>query len=300
LVIFGVDVSNADGEMLHKTALANFGVDDFGIPALIVGTHVLVGAHQIEQELPMLIDGYLAENGVGWPEIPGLAEAMIAAQPEAQAEQDVPGVVEATATPFMAMSGEENQSSSGVWERMMLDPLGNGMAVLVLVGMVSVATAAVMNFRRLDVSLPSKTQVWLFPALTLLGSVVSGYLAYVETTQVRAVCGPVGDCNTVQQSEYARLFGILPVGVFGLIGYLAILISWLVGRLNRHPLSYYSNLALLVLTSFGLAFSIYLTFLEPFVIGATCAWCLTSAIITTALFWLALQPGKGAWLALRH
>ena len=35
------------------------------------------------------------------------------------------------------------------------------------------------------------------------------------------------------------------------------------------------------MSAFGLIFSIYLTFLEPFVIGATCAWCLTSAILMT-------------------
>jgi uncharacterized membrane protein len=33
-------------------------------------------------------------------------------------------------------------------------------------------------------------------------------------------------------------------------------------------------------------FSIYLTALEPFVIGATCAWCLSSAVIVTLLLML--------------
>jgi len=32
---------------------------------------------------------------------------------------------------------------------------------------------------------------------------------------------------------------------------------------------------------FGVLFTIYLTFLEPFVIGATCMWCITSAILMT-------------------
>jgi uncharacterized membrane protein len=46
------------------------------------------------------------------------------------------------------------------------------------------------------------------------------------------------------------------------------------------------------MTLFGTLFSIYLTFLEPFVIGATCAWCLASAVIMTALLWLAATPGR--------
>ena len=45
---------------------------------------------------------------------------------------------------------------------------------------------------------------------------------------------------------------------------------------------------------FGTAFSIYLTFLEPFVIGATRAWCLTSAMVITALFWLIAPYARSA------
>ncbi|MBS3753330.1 MAG: hypothetical protein KGY46_08075 [Anaerolineales bacterium] len=41
-----------------------------------------------------------------------------------------------------------------------------------------------------------------------------------------------------------------------------------------------------MLTGFGTFFSMYLTFLEPFVIGATCAWCLTSFLIITAQLWI--------------
>jgi len=48
------------------------------------------------------------------------------------------------------------------------------------------------------------------------------------------------------------------------------------------------------MTAFGTLFSIYLTFLEPFVIGATCAWCLSSAIIMTLLIWLALPSSRRA------
>jgi uncharacterized membrane protein len=50
----------------------------------------------------------------------------------------------------------------------------------------------------------------------------------------------------------------------------------------------------------GTLFSIYLTFLEPFVIGATCAWCLASAIIMTLLLWIIAPLGRQAlWLFLQ-
>jgi uncharacterized membrane protein len=141
---------------------------------------------------------------------------------------------------------------------------------------------------------------WLILILCLIGLGVAGYLAYVETAQVEAICGPVGDCNTVQQSEYARLFGVLPIGVLGLTGYLMILLAWVIGRSTNQRLAAYASLALLGLTTFGLLFSMYLTFLEPFVIGATCAWCLTSSILMTALFWLSLAPAREAISYLRN
>jgi len=135
---------------------------------------------------------------------------------------------------------------------------------------------------------------WPIPVLCGLGLIVAGYLTYVEITQVSAVCGPVGDCNTVQQSEFARVFGVLPVGLLGLFGYVAIGIAW---TISRYKVGYYSHLAtvfMLGMIVFGTLFSIYLTFLEPFVIGATCMWCLSSAMIMTGLLWLSANPGKAA------
>jgi Predicted membrane protein len=112
---------------------------------------------------------------------------------------------------------------------------------------------------------------------------VAGYLTFIETTGAPAICGPVGDCQTVQQSEFARLSGIIPVGAVGIAGYGAILAVWVAAHSKAG-----ARMApvLPVLALIGVLVSIYLTFLEPFVIGATCLWCLTSAIIMTGLLWL--------------
>jgi len=141
---------------------------------------------------------------------------------------------------------------------------------------------------------------WIFPLLCLIGFGVAGYLAYVETSNTSAVCGPVGDCNTVQQSEYARLFGILPIGVLGLVGYFTIFLTWLIHRQSSGNLRHFAAMSLLGMTFMGIIFSIYLTFLEPFVIGATCAWFLTSAVVMTALFYFSLSPGKQALIAIQE
>lgn len=44
------------------------------------------------------------------------------------------------------------------------------------------------------------------------------------------------------------------------------------------------------MTMFGTLFSLYLTYLEPFVIKAVCAWCLTSAVIITLLMLVNTAP----------
>ena len=136
--------------------------------------------------------------------------------------------------------------------------------------------------------------------LLLAGIGVAGYLAYVETQAVPAVCGPVGDCNTVQSSSYARLFGVLPIGVIGVIGYLAILAAWIISRLSIHPLAEWAALANFGMTFGGVLFSIYLTYLEPFVIKAVCMWCVSSAVIMTALLLLNLRPAMNALKNLKN
>jgi uncharacterized membrane protein len=78
-----------------------------------------------------------------------------------------------------------------------------------------------------------------------------------------------------------------------------VIAGWLVGRLGARPWSDWARLALAAGAAAGVAFSIYLTFLEPFVIGATCLWCLSSAVIVTALLWLSAGPGWRAQQRLR-
>jgi uncharacterized membrane protein len=102
------------------------------------------------------------------------------------------------------------------------------------------------------------------------------------------VCGPVGDCDAVQTSVYSELFGI-PVAVLGALSYLGILALWAVSHLGRDQAADLARLGLFGLALVGSLFSLYLTFLEPFVIGAVCAWCLASAVTMTLILLLATQ-----------
>jgi uncharacterized membrane protein len=136
---------------------------------------------------------------------------------------------------------------------------------------------------------------WVVPLLVLVGAGVAAYLSFIEVTQAEAVCGPVGDCNTVNQSEYAFLFGVLPVGLLGLVGYGLILLLWMVRRASPPASRRWATLGLWAGALVGTLFSAYLTFLEPFVIGATCAWCLTSAMIMTLLLWSTSPWAARVW-----
>ena len=79
-----------------------------------------------------------------------------------------------------------------------------------------------------------------------------------------------------------------------MLSYFAILGAWIIGRWASGRLADLAQLAIFILAFIGTLFSIYLTFLEPFVIGATCAWCLTSAVVITAIMVLSAKPARAA------
>ncbi len=322
--IVGVNVAEEGGQALYQAAIAHFAIPDErrGVPTLIIGETVLVGSGEIPEQLPGLIETHLAQGGLDWPAIPGLAEALAASAPTPEPETSsptpepvapsstplTPAVVKATptagatlpptATTFPAIPGIV--SDDGDWRvRFARDPLGNGISIAVLLGMI--ASVLYNGIALLNTPSEAAQRRWqcAIPPLVVLGLIVAGYLAYVETQQVAAVCGPVGDCNAVQQSEFALLFGFLPIAVLGLIGYVGIGAAWAVARYADGLWANLAKLALVGMAWFGIAFSIYLTFLEPFVIGATCAWCLTSAVVMTALFWVIVPLASPTWSALR-
>lgn len=170
---------------------------------------------------------------------------------------------------------------------------GFTLAYIVLGGMALAVVYTIAAMIRGTQHPPRQRPQWveyLTPALCVIGMGVAGYLAYIELTSETALCGPIGDCNAVNTSSYARLFGILPIGVMGLGGYIAILAAWLWRRFRSDRLADAMPPLLFGMTLFGVLFSIYLTSLELYVIFAVCMWCLASAVIMTALLLLNIHP----------
>jgi uncharacterized membrane protein len=120
--------------------------------------------------------------------------------------------------------------------------------------------------------------------LALIGVLISVYLTLHKFGVIGTlVCG-TGSCETVQSSKWAVFMGV-PVPLLGLAGYLTMLIIALIG-LQPRPDDRKISLLLFVLADAAFVFTLYLTYLEAFVIHAWCRWCIVSAILIT-LIWLA-------------
>lgn len=119
--------------------------------------------------------------------------------------------------------------------------------------------------------------------LALLGGVLSGYLTWVHYSGTLALCAGAGGCEQVQASRFASVAGV-PVAVLGLLFYLSIFVLGLWQRRADAESSGTVKLLLFGLTLLGVLYSGYLTYLELFVIGAICPWCVASALIVTALW----------------
>jgi uncharacterized membrane protein len=307
LQIVGLNTASLEGQTLYQAAIEHYAIPNErrGVPTLIVDEIVLVGSLEIPERFPVLIEQYLAEGGIGWPDIPGLAEALQADEAAVDTTAEAPpdqatapaSVLDSPSRPNTDLSDPQNEvpSSNDLISRFRQDPAGNALSVLLLAGMLAVIGHVLRRVRRtwqagtkilsLAIDLNSRRS-WAIALLCVIGLVVSIYMAYVETTHTTAVCGPIGDCNTVQQSPYAMLFGLIPVGVLGVLGYAAVLMVWAVVTWGPMQFKTLSASALLGMALFGTVFSIYLTFLEPFVIGATCVWCLTSALSMTLILFI--------------
>ena len=108
---------------------------------------------------------------------------------------------------------------------------------------------------------------------------VATYIAIAESGGGAPACiAGGGGCETVAESAYAHLVGI-NVAVIGIVGYVLLLAT----SLLRGDGARIAGFAL-ALTGFG--FSLYLTYLELFVIDAICQWCVISAVLMTILFGL--------------
>lgn len=89
--------------------------------------------------------------------------------------------------------------------------------------------------------------------------------------------GTTFNCDIVNRSSYSSLFGI-PVALIGMLGYAA-----LVGLATAYRRRSEGPLLLFATAAAGLAFALYLTYIEARVLGVWCILCLSSLALITCI-----------------
>jgi uncharacterized membrane protein len=113
---------------------------------------------------------------------------------------------------------------------------------------------------------------------SLIGLADSAYLTAKHFTDKNVPCNFITGCEQVLKSSYAEIYGI-PTAAFGAIAYFAVF--------SLAILTFYGNrkmwklLGLLIIPM--AVFTLWLIYLQAFVIGAFCQFCLISAGTTFTL-----------------
>ena len=123
-------------------------------------------------------------------------------------------------------------------------------------------------------------------AFMAAGALLSVYLSVVWfLSSGTAFCLTGDSCDAVRESRYSSIGGV-PVAVLGVAGYVAMLAAVFspLSKRGKWNLLFYLSVA-------AVAFSAYLTYLEFFIIGAVCSYCVASAAFSAAVFALVLLRG---------
>lgn len=113
---------------------------------------------------------------------------------------------------------------------------------------------------------------------------VSGYLSYLKIASADAVCVSGGrfDCGTVLNSVYSEIAGI-PIAWLGL-GTNLVILGLLALRNRIGFLREFGVMLIFGVVLFAFIYSVYLVYLQAFVMRAYCQWCLTHEALIAVLF----------------
>ena len=130
---------------------------------------------------------------------------------------------------------------------------------------------------------------WLYRAsiaLVIIGIAVSIYMTIYKISGNDGMCLGSGDCSTVNASRFSEVNGI-PVAVFGIIGYAAILFVHIFETRN---LFFKKNGTLLIfgMALTGFLFTLWLVYVELVLLNAICPFCVTSQAAMTIIFIIAV------------
>lgn len=119
--------------------------------------------------------------------------------------------------------------------------------------------------------------------LALAGIFVALYLLLYKMGIIGELTCSIGSCETVNTSKWATFLG-LPVAGWGVGFYIGLFVLAMVSTQPSYEDSLPVSTLLLGVTLVGTLFTIWLTYLELFVIHAICQWCVVSAVIVSIAF----------------
>lgn len=139
-------------------------------------------------------------------------------------------------------------------------------------------------------SLQSIRNAQLLSYVTLaIAIAVSGYLSWLKLSSEIAMCieGSVFDCGTVLNSAYSEIGGI-PIAWLGLAVNLIVAVLFVLEK-RIEFFETYSPALVFGLVLFAFLFSVYLVYVQAFLILAYCPWCLGHEALITILFAMSIR-----------
>lgn len=124
--------------------------------------------------------------------------------------------------------------------------------------------------------------VGILIAFSVIGLGLSIYSTYTHyDDNVHEICSinEKFDCDIVNKSKYAKFLGV-PVAIYGVLGYVVILAS-VITYLKKEESRAMILDGLAAVTGIGFLFSLYLTYIEAYVLFSWCIICIGSAISMT-------------------
>lgn len=120
------------------------------------------------------------------------------------------------------------------------------------------------------------------------GLALAAFIHFKKRLHHPLVC-PIGhSCDPVVHSDYSRFMDI-PVEILGVLYYTIIVVAYaaplMVPTLHAGLLGTF----LLGLSAAAFLFSLYLTAVQAFILREWCSWCLISATLCAAIFFIGLN-----------
>ena len=125
--------------------------------------------------------------------------------------------------------------------------------------------------------------------LSLMGLTISAYVWVSQRFNKPIACW-TRDCDRVIRNPYSRLLGVHNSAI-GFWLFFLIFFMTLLHDLGWEPWPKLTSSTLIALSFIGTLVSLYLTYLQFFVLKGLCNWCLTSALLILAIFILTVTSG---------